>query len=265
VTLSDPSDGARAFARTSGAERSVKPGLHRIEGGEVVFWDPRALPLGRVAHGGLRRTALLAPDEGGGRERVDAYYAWVDARAVARDKGTAPSWNARSVTAAAHATESTSHMCSIEQTDAPREGRASGKLFGTLVHAILAECALDADADALRAMARYQGRLLDASEAEVAAAITAVAAALAHPRLVEARGSADVRRECPITVPLEDGSIAEGVIDLAYRTDAGWVIVDFKTDRELGEKVPHAVQLSIYARAVAAATGEPATTVLLYV
>ena len=58
---------------------------------------------------------------------------------------------------------------------------------------------------------------------------------------------------------------AEGVIDLAYRAEDRWVVIDFKTDRERGEKVTHSVQLSIYARAVTAATGERVETVLLYV
>ena len=54
---------------------------------------------------------------------------------------------------------------------------------------------------------------------------------------------------------------------LSLRQDGrgGWVVVDFKTDRERGSKVTHSVQLAIYARAVAAATGEPVETVLLYV
>ncbi|HJL14561.1 MAG TPA: PD-(D/E)XK nuclease family protein, partial [Sandaracinaceae bacterium LLY-WYZ-13_1] len=149
-----------------------------------------------------------------------------------------------------------------------REGRPGGTRFGTLVHAVLAECPLSADARAVAAMARHQGRLLDAPDEEVVAATEAAEAALAHPILVaaraaEARGAC--RRECPITVPLDDGTSAEGVVDLAYRDGERWVVVDFKTDREIGDKPVHAAQLAIYARAVRAATGREVETVLLYV
>ena len=65
------------------------------------------------------------------------------------------------------------------------------------------------------------------------------------------------------------GTLAEGVIDLAFREENGdgaptWTVVDFKTDRELGEHRPrYEAQVRLYADAVAAATGEPATGALL--
>ena len=246
-----------------GAERSVKPGLHRTEHGEVVWWDPTTLPLGRVPAGGIRRHGLLAGDEDDGRAAL--HDAWVERRDETRAQGAAPSWRVRPVTAVAHETEHTSHAPAIEQTDVDREARPSGKRFGTLVHEILAECPLDADAVSVKAMARHQGRRLDATDDEVTAAAQAALAALAHPRLQAAREATEHRRETPITVPLDDGTSAEGVIDLAYRTDDGWVVVDFKSDRERGEKLTHAVQLEIYARAVGRATGERVQTVVLYV
>lgn len=111
--------------------------------------------------------------------------------------------------------------------------------------------------------------LLASPKDEIAAAIETAGAAFAHPILREAAGAearGECRREGPITVPLDDGTSAEGIIDLAYKKPGGgWVVVDFKTDRERGSKVTHSVQLAIYARAVAAATGEPVETVLLYV
>ena len=262
-------------ARSAG--RAVRPGLHRIGGCEVVWWDPSTLGLGRIPKGGLRRTSLLGPgraSEGSdasdaGAARVEAYHAWVDARAATLERGGAPSWKVSPVTAIAHATEATSHVPRLERTAAVREGRPGGKRFGTLVHAILAECPLDANDAALAAMARHQGRVLGAPDEEVGAAVTAASAALAHPILVAARaaeGRGGCRRECPITVPLADGTSAEGVIDLAYLDDEGrWVVVDYKSDRETGEKLVHAAQLEIYARAVRAATGAEVLTVLLYV
>ena len=67
-----------------------------------------------------------------------------------------------------------------------------------------------------------------------------------------------------------DGALVEGVLDLAFReTDergALWTIVDFKTDVEIeGRKRVYETQVSLYAEAVAAATGERACAVLLLV
>ena len=65
---------------------------------------------------------------------------------------------------------------------------------------------------------------------------------------------------------LADGSLAEGVVDLAFREARGWTVVDFKTDREISaRRHEYARQLALYARAISAATGEPARAVLLVV
>ena len=69
---------------------------------------------------------------------------------------------------------------------------------------------------------------------------------------------------------LEDGSLVEGVVDLAFREEgpagATWTVVDFKTDVELAASpVVYEAQVAAYAKAIAAATGEPARGVLLSV
>ena len=69
---------------------------------------------------------------------------------------------------------------------------------------------------------------------------------------------------------LDDGSLVEGVIDLAFRDDtgefAGWTVVDFKTDREFEEMSDRYVaQVRVYLKAVGAATSAPARGVLLVV
>ena len=64
----------------------------------------------------------------------------------------------------------------------------------------------------------------------------------------------------------EDGTLAEGVVDLAFREDGAWIVIDFKTDRELAAaQTTYEAQVRLYARAVAAATGESARGVLLRV
>lgn len=277
---SEPAPGCPDFGEDSvldrgpdpkkGTEASVRPGLHRIGDHEVVWWDPATLELGRVPRGGLRRTALLAPDDGEGRgaARVEAHLAWVAARDATLERGARASWRVRPVTAVAHEVEATTHAPKLVEVEGARATRPGGKRFGTLVHAVLAECALDAEPPQVLAMARHQGRLLDAPPDEIEAAAAVAGATLAHPILraaAEAETRGECRREAPITVPLDDGTSAEGVVDLAYRDGGRWVVVDFKTDRETGAKVHHAAQLEVYAKAVAAATGDEVETILLYV
>jgi ATP-dependent exoDNAse (exonuclease V) beta subunit len=62
-----------------------------------------------------------------------------------------------------------------------------------------------------------------------------------------------------------DGSIAEGVIDLAYRAENEWVVVDFKTDEIVPTTGAYAEQLRLYVEALQRATGEPTRGVLLQV
>jgi ATP-dependent exoDNAse (exonuclease V) beta subunit len=55
------------------------------------------------------------------------------------------------------------------------------------------------------------------------------------------------------------------VIDLAFRSDSGWVVVDFKTDELVATEGIYAEQLQLYVDAVQKATGEPTRGVLLRV
>ena len=94
---------------------------------------------------------------------------------------------------------------------------------------------------------------------------SAALAALAHPQLRAAARSPDARREVVVTEQRHDGSIAEGVIDLAYRTESEWIVVDFKTDEVVPTNGAYAEQLRLYVAALQRATGEPARGVLLQV
>jgi ATP-dependent helicase/nuclease subunit A len=139
-----------------------------------------------------------------------------------------------------------------------------------LVHAVLESADLaSADAAQLEALARHHGRIVGATAAEVAAAVEAGVAALAHPivrRAAAAAARGELRRETPVWLAQDDDVLAEGVVDLAFREDGAWTVVDWKTDRELGaQQAGYAAQVSLYVEAVARATGEPARGVLLVV
>ena len=108
-------------------------------------------------------------------------------------------------------------------------------------------------------------RFLGATPEEDAAAIEAVTVALTHPIMRQARAASDVRRESPVIHQRPDGVLAEGIIDLAFRGDDGWIVVDFKTDDIVTPDGVYAEQLRLYVEAVQTATGEPTRGVLLRV
>jgi ATP-dependent exoDNAse (exonuclease V) beta subunit len=88
------------------------------------------------------------------------------------------------------------------------------------------------------------------------------AAALAAAPFAELRRALQALREARAGA---EHRHAEG-IDLAYRDAAGWLVVDFKTDQELGERsAVYGRQVTLYVRAISAATGLPARGVLLRV
>jgi ATP-dependent exoDNAse (exonuclease V) beta subunit len=157
----------------------------------------------------------------------------------------------------------------LADTGIDRRGRPRGKRFGTLVHAVLAAAPLDAGPDAIKAVARAEGRMVGASAQEVDAAAEAAAAALKHSILRRAAASerrGECRRETPVMLPGSGGDLVEGVVDLAFREEGGWTVVDFKTDAEIaGRMARYETQVLLYVEAIRAATGEGARGVLLTV
>jgi ATP-dependent exoDNAse (exonuclease V) beta subunit len=110
------------------------------------------------------------------------------------------------------------------------------------------------------------GKLLDATGEEIAAAVKAALAALGHPLLERARAAARRHREIPVLLPIDDGKILEGVIDLAFVENGAWTVVDFKSDTELAaNRLRYERQAQWYAFALGRLTGQPATPVLLRV
>lgn len=268
------------FERPANVERdadwSVRPGRHRPASGEhrVVFWDPRALELDKEDEAGLRHQKVLA--KGPAADRSERQHAaWKAARRDAVAVASTPTLRVRAVTevkddvvaAGAAADVARDAAVAVESTDAVRRARPHGKRFGVLVHAVLATVALDADGGAIADAARIQGRLTGATEDEVTAARDVVAAALAHPLLARARAATRLEREVAVMHREDDGTIVEGVVDLAFFEEgAGWTVIDFKSDLDMGDRRDaYARQVAIYARAIAAATGAPAKGALLSV
>jgi len=153
--------------------------------------------------------------------------------------------------------------------------RPSGKRFGTLVHAVLATLPLDAGKSEVEELAAMHAKLFGADDEERDAAAGIAVKLLQHPRIAEARAAETagrrVWREAPVTLRLDDGKsqtvqIVDGQADLAYETDQGWIVVDFKTDIEMvNAQDAYKQQVALYCEAVKRATGQQAKGVLLRV
>jgi len=142
-------------------------------------------------------------------------------------------------------------------------GRAGGRRFGILVHAILRDLDLRGTPAHIAALAEVHARLLDAPREEAEAAAAAVEATWAHPLLERARAADRSYREMPIDLPLADGRLLEGVIDLVFTELDSWVVVDFKTDTTASARYERQLQWYVYA--LAKLTGRNATGHLLHV
>jgi ATP-dependent exoDNAse (exonuclease V) beta subunit len=256
---------------------TVCPGQHTFadEGGySVVWWDPSALDLDKPRLFGVRREDLIVKDVpkhviADGRAKYDR---WQLARHDARAAGSVPSlqvqtvreWSEVGVESDSSQIQVRLVMISGDQTF----DRPSGAGFGVLVHALLAQAPFDADRDRLVSLAAAEARVLGMTDEDARAAAELAQRTLGHQLLARAR-AADARgacrRETPITCTLADGVLVEGIVDLAFEENGMWTVVDYKTDREiaaLGED-RYRRQIALYASAIARATGQPATGILV--
>ena len=277
---------------------TVCPGQHEFtsdsEPYSVVWWspEPAVLSLGAQAPFGLRRDDLIVKDVAPAvlRRGLDTYHAWKAEREAAIGAAQQPSINVMTTTAAAadvvrdpigdeiDVVIDIVDGAAIEIVDGAlpdasgtaAPGRPGGQRFGSLVHALIADMPLDAANDqTITRLAVAHGRVLGAIDAEVVAAEHLVRRLVRHPVLrAAARAAREGRcyREMPVTWRIASGALIEGVVDLAYADETGFVVVDFKTDRELDGSVErYQRQVRIYAAAVAAATGRSARAVLMRV
>lgn len=273
------------------SQSTVAPGQYQLadEGGfAVVWWDPTALDLRSDAPLGLRRAELVMRDVpktviADGRTEYDR---WRLARSDARARGAEPSMAVATVRELTDPEwreanrerwpETPGAGIRVEVIDAtgraaaglgPDEYATGGAAFGTLVHAVLAQVAFDAAADVVERIAATEATVLGLSAVDAAMAARKVVRVLAHPLLARARAAAArgaCRRETAVTMQLPDGTLMEGVVDLAFEEDGAWVVVDYKTDREMsGAEEQYQRQVAAYAAAVSAAVGKPASGVLM--
>ena len=281
------------FERPNGepaSDDTVCPGLHELEtpaavaraGGAatpdvdryaVVWWDPSLLIADRVDTPGLRREELIAKDVSPRivGEGMAAYRSWQQGRADTLAEASQPSIAVRRANEwAVRAGEPDVALPEVELVGIAQDAdRPSGRRFGVLVHAVLAHVPLDAPALMIGEIAAVQGRILGADPAEILASARVAERVLAEPMLERARAAHRAnrcRRETPVTVSTPDGTIVEGVIDLAFEDEAGWTVVDFKTDYELTRALDrYRRQVGLYADAIRRATDRDVRGVLMRV
>ena len=222
---------------------------------------------------GLRQRRLLEADESGeaSQQGVRDYEAWYAARESMLQRGIEPSRRIVTATelalAAGRGEIVIPEAAEITVEEVARDAaRPRGPRFGILVHAILMTCDANTHADAIDKFAAMHARILGANDTEVAAAILTVARTLASPLVRRAARAEEVHREVPVLIRLDDDRIIEGVADFAFLDRDGWVVIDFKTDVDIGRRIgEYRAQLALYVRGIRAATSNPARGVILWV
>ena len=266
---------------------TVCPGRHTFDGPgsptpgggaySVVWWDPSALKLDEKPTFGVRREDLIVKDVArnviaDGRSRYDR---WHLARDDARESGAVPSLRVETVRdwASLESTKYEVPSTDVKVIGAARggeEAKAGGIGFGLLVHDLLAKAPFGSARAALDDLAAIEARVLGLGADEAAAAAAVVERLLSQDILVRARAADErgaCRRETPVTWTLPDGTLIEGVVDLAFEEAGEWTVVDYKTDREIAASGEdrYRRQVALYASAIAQATGQPAHAVLVRV
>ena len=255
---------------------TVWPGLHRFEepvngttGYGVTWWDPRALTLGVPQSFGIRQEELLkeSKDPEVLRKDLETHQNWRTRWDNVRQQASQASFKFRTARDQAR-TDLADLESEVQVIEIPPNGdRPAGMRFGALVHAAMAAVPLDANDIQVREITLLQARILGNDQLETVAAVTAVQSTLAHPFMTRAREAVlreQCRRETPVTLTLTDGTLIEGVLDLAFLENDGWIVVDFKTDRELEKELErYKRQVALYALSIKRATGQACAAVLM--
>jgi ATP-dependent exoDNAse (exonuclease V) beta subunit len=215
-----------------------------------------APPEGERLHGGL---VVLPPPDPFGDEKAQARPLPVDAVAARaawvsrRDALLAETSRPAPATSPSRLEQVDDDV--RDETRPPLPGRARALTLGSAVHRVMELCDLG-DETGLRGLAAAAAE--EAGAPDLAEAVAALAGACWRSAPVRAAAaSPEVYRELPVGV-LVAGVVVNGAIDLLYRDDDQWVVVDYKTDAAPSPDVireRYTPQGAAYALAVEEATG----------
>jgi ATP-dependent exoDNAse (exonuclease V) beta subunit len=240
-------------------EVSVKPGLHHPNAGShaVVWFDPATLALRVSKSEGVEHEDVLSGTTEQAVEGLRRYEEWKEGRAQRLERGAIPRY--RVASAETHGTVAEAERFPVEIVTLPvAANRPTGRKFGRVVHDILQHAGSPGEAAAL---ADVWGRRHGAGEEDRTAAAEVARQALEYTAKAIPAG-AERYRELPVMVRLEDGTLVDGRIDLAWRDEDSWMVVDYKTDRREKRNV---AQVQLYALALQRATNFPARGLVLEV
>ncbi|HTU48499.1 MAG TPA: UvrD-helicase domain-containing protein [Bryobacteraceae bacterium] len=237
----------------------IRPGRHfpKIGSHEVVWFDPKLLKLEVPKREGVEDENVLSGTDEQASAGLETYNRWKARREEFIAAGCMPAFNLRTAHNIRQATEA-AHIEITYMDLRSGPARSSNRKVGTVVHEILQNAA---GSDECAALAQVYGRKHGVAPMEIAAAAETARKAFLHldPILSNA---AEIHRELPVIVRLEDGTIVEGNVDLAAFDGKCWTVVDYKTGRA---DDPDPVQLQIYGLALQRATGSNARGIFLEV
>ncbi len=143
--------------------------------------------------------------------------------------------------------------------------RAPAAAVGRIVHAAIQRSAMPGSAGYDRFMENeaFRAGLVDPRQRQVAVAESTemLGRLAAHALWEEIRAAQGAQREVPFTAFDPAGQVQSGQIDLLWRAERGWKIVDFKTDKLQGEAdlaaavERHRKQVERYVRSAASILG----------
>ena len=240
-------------------EVSVKPGLHTPKVGrhQVLWFDPGVLPLKIAKSEGVENEQVLSGTREQAEEGLRRYREFRDRRAHRIATGSVQQYQLATAESFGETDECSAITVNIVRLPVV-VGRPFGKKFGRLVHSILQH----AEAiDEITGLAVIWARRYGATDAEKTAATEVARTALDYIFHAVPAG-AKRYRELPVMVRLEDGTLVEGRIDVAWSDGKTWSVIDYKTDRREKRNV---TQLQLYALALQRSTGLPVRGVVLEV
>jgi ATP-dependent exoDNAse (exonuclease V) beta subunit len=272
-TVLERPDGDTAGSGTMSPGEYSMIDLSSGESYSIVWWDPALLDRPGDDTRGLRRDDLISKEARAQDVAVDRarYQKWETDRTAVHEQASMPSLAVLTATEYVKGdgvVGPSAELVTVSDISSPGP-RPGGRRFGVLVHALLATAPLDASHNTIDDLAVLHARLLGASDEERVAAASIVERALAHDVLRQAHQAATAGRACRREVAISfvrEGVLIDGQIDLAFQTITEWVVVDFKTDAEMGaaEDV-YRRQVALYAQALAAITQSPARPMILRV
>jgi ATP-dependent helicase/nuclease subunit A len=144
-------------------------------------------------------------------------------------------------------------------------GIGKGAKWGSICHRAI-ESVLRANHEKIEALA---GRWIEEegfSEANKEVLMELVERFIQSPLLKRVQRSAQKYFEAPFAFAC-DGHIIQGVIDLVFKEEKGWVIVDYKTDdfeKDADRKMKYQKQLQLYKQAWETISGQKVAETILY-